>query len=55
MDHDPTNLTLRGIYYALRNQSNIQADGTGIGDDRFAFDNRNLVLIVRSFDWKLLL
>lgn len=29
--------------------------GTGIGDDRFAIDNMNSVLIVRSFDWKLLL
>lgn len=26
MDHGPSNMTLHGIYYALRNQSNTQAD-----------------------------
>lgn len=26
MDHGPSNMTLHGIYYALRNQSNTQPD-----------------------------
>lgn len=44
-----------GYLSSIPFDSSMHVLAQGIGDDRFAIDNMNLVLIVRSFDWKLLL